>query len=305
MINRRQLLKLSGQGLLAMGTMKAGCVLPFFNPDRPIARIHGVGTDFLVFDRDGAAYRIVSAEHTVQKLTAQGRIVWEIGGLGQEHGQFNFPNHVEVTRNGHLLVVDTGNHRIEQFDADGQYVATFGVTSDGVDPDELDFPHEVEVGPDGRIYVCDTRDHHIHVYDENGELLDTFGEFGTDLDDLNHPNAIELDQRGHLHVIDAGNNRVQVFDRSGNLLRSYGDFGDGEGGLRMPTALLIDEWGHSYVADTADCALDVFGPDGETLAVVDLVFDDLRPCSPRALSWAPGGIYVTGNPVQIPSSLTA
>jgi tripartite motif-containing protein 71 len=306
MINRRQLLKLSGQGLVALGAMKAGCVLPFFDELQGLARIHGVGRDFLVFDNAGTAYRIDSAQHVVQKLTSRGEIVWEIGGLGTEAGELNFPTHVEITSDGHLLVVDMGNHRIEKYDAQGNHVSTFGVTSDGVDPDELDFPREVEVGPDGRIYICDTRDHHIHVYNDAGELLDTFGEFGTDVEQLNHPTAIEMDRAGFIHVIDAGNKRVQVFNRHGDLVRSYGEFGEDEGGLLVPTALLIDAHGNSYVADAADNALDVFGPQGEPRAIIDLVFDDLRPCSPRALSWAPNNeIYVTGNPVQTTAPITA
>jgi DNA-binding beta-propeller fold protein YncE len=306
MLNRRQLLKLSGQGLIAMGAIKTGCVLPLLDPLNPLARIRGVGEDFLVFDSSGAAYRIDSAQHKVQKLTASGEVVWEIGELGSEHGQLNFPTHVEITPQGHLLVVDKGNHRIERFDADGNHLSTVGTNNGGADPNELDFPGEVELGPDGRIYVCDTRDHHVHVYDENGELIDTFGEFGTELEHLNHPTALELDGTGHLHVIDAGSSRIQVFNRNGDLVRTYGEFGDGEGGLRLPTALLIDARGVCYVADAADHALDVFGPDGDPLAIVDLVFDDLRPCSPTALSWAPNNeIYVAGSPVETAPPLTA
>jgi DNA-binding beta-propeller fold protein YncE len=138
------------------------------------------------------------------------------------------------------------------------------------------------------------------VYNGQGELVDTFGEFGTAVEQLNHPKALEMDPAGFLHVLDRGNNRIQVFDRQGNLVRSYGEFGEGEGGLNAPTALLIDTAGNCYVADAADCALDVFGPDGEPLAIVPLTFDDLRPCSPRRLSWMPSGeIYVTGTPVDL------
>lgn len=299
MLNRRQLLKLSGQGLVALGAMKTGCALPLLEQLQPLSRLWGVGEDTLVFDNSGAAYRIDSAQHVVQKLTTSGQVVWELGGLGNEHGHLNYPTHVEITPQGHLLVVDKGNHRIERFDSDGNYLSTVGTHTDGADPNELDFPGEVELGPDGRIYVCDTHDHHIHVYDENGELIGTFGEFGTELEHLNHPTALELDGTGHLHVIDAGRSRVQVFNRHGDRVRSYGEFGDGEGGLRLPTALLIDSRGLCYVADAADHALDVFGANGEPLAIVDLVFDDLRPCSPRNLSWAPNNeIYVAGNPVE-------
>lgn len=301
MLKRRELLKLSGQGLLAFGAAQAGCVLlPWADPTSQLSRISGVGEDYLVFGRDGGIYRIVSSMHVVQKIDSAGTVLWAIGELGEDHGDLNFPTDLEVTGQGHLLVVDTGNHRIERFDADGNHLSTLGSHTDGADENELDGPRALAVGSNGRIYVCDTGDHHVHVYDEDGTLVDTFGEFGTELDDLNHPKAIETDPFGNLHIIDRGNNRVQVFDRSGSLVRSYGEFGEGEGGLISPQALLIDSLGVSYVADAADNALDVFGPDGEPLAVVPLTFDDLRPCCPRRLSWtARNEIYVTGTPVEL------
>lgn len=301
MLNRRELLKLSGQGLLALGATQAGCVSwPWAKPSTRLARVGGVGEDFLVFGKDGAIYRILSSQHLVQKLDGSGRILWQIGELGQAHGDFNYPTDVEITPEGHLLIVDTGNNRVERYDADGNHLSTFGSHTDGTDPNELDGPRSVLLSPDGLIYVADTKDHHIHVYNGQGELVDTFGEFGTAVEQLNHPKALEMDPAGFLHVLDRGNNRIQVFDRQGNLVRSYGEFGEGEGGLNAPTALLIDTAGNCYVADAADCALDVFGPDGEPLAIVPLTFDDLRPCSPRRLSWMPSGeIYVTGTPVDL------
>jgi DNA-binding beta-propeller fold protein YncE len=301
MLNRRELLKLSGQGLLALGAAQAGCItLPWAASSTRLSRIAGIGEDFLVFGADGAVYRILSSLHLVQKLDPSGAVAWEIGDLGEEHGDLNFPTDVEITSEGHLLVVDTGNHRIERYDSEGNHLSTFGAHTDGVDAAELDNPGSVVLGRDGRVYVCDAKDHHIHVYTEQSELVDTFGEFGTALEQLNHPQAMEMDAAGHLHVIDRGNNRIQVFDREGNLVRSYGSFGEGEGGLRTPRDLLIDSDGNSYVADSADCALDVFGPDGEPLAIVPLTFDDLRPCSPRRLSWtADGEIYVAGTPVEL------
>lgn len=300
MLNRRELLKLSGQGLLALGATQAGCVLwPWGDAAPTLSTVSGVGQDHLVFGSDGAVYRIISSQHLVQRVDTSGAVLWEVGGYGQDHGSFNFPTDLEITPEGHVLIVDRGNHRIERYDADGNHLATFGAHADGEDANELDYPSAVEFGPDGLIYVCDTADHQIQVYNSDGTLVDTFGEFGTELDQLNHPKAMEIDASGLLHVIDRGNNRVQVFNRDGTLARGYGEFGRGEGGLLTPVALLVDDAGISYVADAADHALDVFDSNGEPLAIVPLTFDDLRPCSPRRLSWtADGKIYVCGTPVD-------
>jgi DNA-binding beta-propeller fold protein YncE len=296
------MLKLSGQGLLALGTFKLGCIMPpGFGPE--LASISDIGQDMLVFDQDGNRYRILPSSHKIEKLNASGQVIWEAGELGTGAGQFNFPTALEIGTDGSLLVVDTGNNRIEQFDSAGQYIRTIGrgtESGEPASPEHLNMPGAVVLGGAGRVYVCDRRGHQIQVYESSGELYRTFGGQGTELGELNSPTAIELDPAGHLHVIDSGNHRIQVFDTQGTLVRSYGVFGDGAGELRVPQALLIDAAGNSYVADAGDHALDVFDPDGQAVALVELKFDDGRPCCPLHLAWTPDQrIYVAGTPVDL------
>lgn len=301
-MNRRDFLKLSGQGVAAMGALHAGCGplgWLFPRPGDALAGIYGVGEDYLHFDTDGNAYKIVSAEHKLVRLNADGSTAWEIGGLGEEDGQLNYPVAIELDSQNRIYVVDFGNSRIGVFDADGSFIRHVG-EGDPTDADDsdLNFCRHIAIDSDDYLYVCDSSDHHIQVFDPDGNPSVEFGYFGDGAAELNHPRAIEIDPEGHFHVIDAGNGRIQVFDWRGRHVRSYGSFGNDVGEVRWPRSLVIDSRGNSYVVDGASGHIDVFDADGEGIEQLEPKFADGRSASPLYVTWAPGGqLYVTANPI--------
>ena len=64
------------------------------------------------------------------------KLMHKIGTTGHNHelttpGDFSKPTGVAVDAEGNLYVADTMNDRIEIFDADGQFISTFGKNGDG------------------------------------------------------------------------------------------------------------------------------------------------------------------------------
>jgi len=59
--------------------------------------------------------------------------VRKIGGLDvmDENYQFFNPNDWTVDANGNLYILDSGNYRIQKFDLDGKFIATFGRKGQG------------------------------------------------------------------------------------------------------------------------------------------------------------------------------
>ena len=58
----------------------------------------------------------------IMKFAPDGTFIKQWGQLGLEHGQFRTPHAMEFDSKGRLWVADRGNHRIEIFDQEGNYL---------------------------------------------------------------------------------------------------------------------------------------------------------------------------------------
>ena len=121
---------------------------------------------------------------------------------------------------GHLFVADTGNQRIQIFDAKSfAYLATLGATGTaGDDNGHFDLPGSAFIDPAAHLlYIADTGNHRVQIFDAGNfslvATLGTSGISGSDTAHLNQPADAELDpSTSQILVADAGNQRVQVFD---------------------------------------------------------------------------------------------
>ena len=68
------------------------------------------------------AGRESGATGRILKYSADGTFIKEWGQIGTLHGEFRTPHALEFDSQGRLLVADRGNHRIEIFDQEGNYL---------------------------------------------------------------------------------------------------------------------------------------------------------------------------------------
>ncbi len=108
------------------------------------------------------------------------RPVQVFGTPGSGEGQLMAPRGVSIGPDGTIYVVDWGNHRIQAFDTDGQFVRGWGsycdletgsgcVDPDGSGPDPLGAgqfrePWGIAVADDGTVYVADTWNHRVQAF---------------------------------------------------------------------------------------------------------------------------------------------
>ncbi|MFQ5578786.1 MAG: hypothetical protein ACE5G8_17550, partial [Anaerolineae bacterium] len=180
--------------------------------------------------------------------------VWGSNGAGE--GQFAAPRALAVSPQGQLYVADSGNHRIQVFDRNGQFLKAWGGT-EGAGPGQLSEAWGIAVGADGRVYVSDTWNHRIEIFDEDGNYLSEFGVFDDTQGDANKspgsfwgPRDILIDGQGNLYISDTGNKRVQKFTPDGEFLGAWGGGGVVAGRFEEPVGLAIDSAGNIYVTDT-------------------------------------------------------
>jgi sugar lactone lactonase YvrE len=109
------------------------------------------------------------------------KLLRKIGTTGHKHeltspGDFSKPTGVAVDAEGNLYVADTMNDRIEIFDADGQFISTFGKNGDG--PGYFARPKGVAIDSDGHVWVADGMQDRVQVFTKEGQLLIALGGHG-------------------------------------------------------------------------------------------------------------------------------
>lgn len=174
-------------------------------------------------------------------------------GPSQAPGEFNYPSGVGVdSSTGDVYVMDAYFHRIQKFDANGNYITQWK-SSGGLG---------VSVDPRSHaVYVASPNNSKIRKYDQNGQLLVEWGSYGTQEEQFNKPRDVAVNPtNGNVLVIDSGNKRVQEFDSNGNFIKTWG------GNFYRPYGISIDTGGQFvYVANTGGCNVQKFDINGTYL----------------------------------------
>ncbi len=182
-------------------------------------------------------------------------VINELGVPGTNEGELAGPRNVAVTEDGRIFVADSGNARIQVFDADGTFITAWG--SFGTEPGQFNEPWDLAVD-EQFVYVADTWNHRIQKFTHDGELMGVFGASGSQADapDTNGlglffgPRDVMLYGDDQLLVTDTGNHRIQVLDRNGNFISQVGSQGGSLGQMFEPVGLTEGPNGDVFLADT-------------------------------------------------------
>jgi DNA-binding beta-propeller fold protein YncE len=209
----------------------------------------------------------------------------EMGGGGDGPGRFAEPWEAALDGRGHLFISDFGGNRIQEFDAQGRYLRSFG--RKGQKPGEFDQPSGLYAHPDGELYVCDTFNHRIQVFkpgkDEPRILRRNF--FG--------PRSVAGNGTDRIYVCDTGNHKIQAFDGRGQFLMEWGGPGTEEGKFQEPVGLTVDPEGFVYVADSDNLRIQKFDPNGKLAGVIKVAFWNGKNRETPYLSWGSGSLFAT------------
>ncbi|MBM4184586.1 MAG: hypothetical protein FJ207_10290 [Gemmatimonadetes bacterium] len=89
----------------------------------------------------------------VMKFSADGTFIKQWGQLGLRHGEFRTPHSMAFDSRGRLWVADRGNHRIEIFDQEGNYLESryqFGrISGVFITPEDMVYAIDSESSPTG------------------------------------------------------------------------------------------------------------------------------------------------------------
>ncbi|XP_077986141.1 E3 ubiquitin-protein ligase TRIM56-like [Glandiceps talaboti] len=222
------------------------------------------------------------------KLIQPNTMIHRFGQKGDGLDELCNPWGLITTRDGHLLMCDHGNSRLQSFTKQGQHrcAVTFSDISTTIKPvfsarasDDTIFttdhgsnqvvvhtengkvvrcfgkgtlkcPFGIVISPvNGKVYVADHSNHCIHIFHQNGDALDSFGCEGNAKGQLQNPVGVAIDSDGKVFVSDSNNHRIQVYDAEGKFLYSFGCQGTRNGQMNCPAGIDLDQSGNVYVCD--------------------------------------------------------
>ena len=194
-------------------------------------------------DRDGNLWVTDNVNHTVLKLSPEGKVLLTLGvrdRRGEDERHFNRPTDVAFAANGDVYVSDGyGNSRVVKFDKNGKFLLAWG--KKGVGDGEFNLPHAVRVDSKGHVYVGDRENNRIQVFDADGKFIRKIEGVA--------PFGLFITKDDILVVADGRANRVVRMTADGKLLDAWGEKGTGPGQFDMPHGVTVGEGDAVYVCD--------------------------------------------------------
>ena len=205
-----------------------------------------------VTDQNNIAYNL-NIPITFTEFEPAPSVAKVFGTNGVHAAQFRNPVGLATDAAGNIYVIDGDNHRVEVFDADGNYLRQWGGVEGAGDRALLD-PSFMKIDSQDRVYISDIGADKSKVYDTSGNFIRSVGGAGSGDGRFNGPAGIWIDNAaGRLYVCDTGNKRVQVFDLNGNFVRKYT-----HASLETPWDVAVNSAGVMYVIPEQKANVNMF-----------------------------------------------
>ena len=176
----------------------------------------------ITIDNQDNIYVSDGDNHRIQIFNDDGSKIIKIIGkddckYGIENGEFYHPRGIFINpQNQDILVADSGNHRVQIFDKELNFIRKFG--SEGNGKGELDCPIGMVMNSQNQILVSDYLNNRIQIFDYEWNHLRFVGNQNGE---LKQPCQLCVDHIDNLYV---GTWTVgfpmQIFDKDGKLVNS-------------------------------------------------------------------------------------
>ncbi|MDH5652301.1 MAG: NHL repeat-containing protein [Gammaproteobacteria bacterium] len=171
----------------------------------------------------------------------------------------NLPTDIALT-NDRIIIVDSGNHRVQVFDPDGGH--RFSIGREGIDKGTFRGPTGVDTDSSGRIYVADSGNNRIQIFDAEGKFLTAFDV--TRKDQLIRPiDVLVHEPQRRVYVSGNTNHRIMGFSIGGYLQVDWGGDGVEPGAFRYPATMALMPDKRLAVVDVLNSRVQLFSPAGE------------------------------------------
>ena len=272
--------------VLALPTVTSQSEIPgqFNQPTSALVTESGI-----VFVLDGASNRVVARDPS-----------GHVFSFGEQ--QLSLPMGIALGKD-RLIVADTGNHRLVEFDLAGKQTRIIPLESAPIPNSQFGPPRETDlllpepvavVVQHNTLWWTDRRHH--RVCSTNPESLQTeqcFGRHGMQDGQFQYPYQIAFDRDEYLTVADSLNAKVQLFNRLGDHIRNIGHFGVRPGELYRPNGIAYDKADNLFVSDAYNGTISIYHRGEFQRLLSDQSGKPVRFTTPTGLFWHNDTLIVT------------
>ena len=213
--------------------------------------VHKLRVQVSATNMSATASALTAATTEVSKPS---RFYFQFGWPGSGAGEFSNPAGEAVDSKGNLWVVDTAGDRIEEFEASGVYLASYG--KEGSKEVQFKTPTGIAINPaNGNLYITDSGNNRVEELTSGGKYVTAFGTEGEGNGQFKDPTGIAILGEA-IYVVDTGNDRIQAFKLSTNEFSwKLGSKSSGKEQLLEPQGIALYEGSYgtcAYVTDTGN-----------------------------------------------------
>ena len=236
----------------------------------------------------GLIYVVDTGNNKVKVYSPSGDSLREIGGYGWGQLEFDQPYDVFAGDGLNIYVADYGNHRIQRFDKNLNYISTLNTRDDDDVSKRFGYPAGITLSRLGDLFLLDTENIRVIKVNSFSTIERNFGGIDAGKGRLTNPRQVGIAGNDLVCVLDQ--DKIVVYDYFGNFIRTIG-----QGTLVEPRGFAIDK-DTIYVSDHQEILL--FDVQGRPLEALRLFPSQEEPSAPHRindLAILAGRIYALTN----------
>lgn len=192
-------------------------------PDTVLVEVQSVGAFHratrLTINPQGWIYVADAERNLVQRFKAGESESISVGGYGWTSTTFDNPTGI-ATDGLNLYVSDYGNHRLQRFDSNLNFISSFSTRDTSFAEARFGYPLGVALSRQGDLFVLDGDNLRVIKFAGNVRYERSFGDIDDQRSRLRRPEKILVGQDDHVYVLEP--DRLLEFDYFGHYLRTIG-----------------------------------------------------------------------------------
>lgn len=181
----------------------------------------------------GWLYVVERGSHSITLLKSHDAVPKRIGGFGW--GQLSFDSPTSLSADGlNVYVSDYGNHRVQRFDKNLNYISTLSTRSLDDESGRFGYPAGVDLSKKGELFILDGENNRVVRFSQQSKFQAFFGDSEAKQRKIQKPIELTVTKSDRIFVLESL--RVLEYDYFGSFIRTIG-----EGEIRNAKGFYVDD----------------------------------------------------------------